>query len=281
MIEWMAMIHTYLAYTDLRMINGSQYGYSYWIGYTDMPPYGGGKGTMQYGWVTGCSSIYTNWAPGEPNHHCNNEDYVEAYNGQWNDHLPYHTNLCGCQLTSYTITDTPSSGPTVATSPRTSTAPSSDPTVVCPMPCDGSADLYNCTCSSVVPLNQVMRITDSPINQRVIWEEGGCSSSTNSTAADTEGIDSAFESSTINQQIQETIRRTQDFTRRYLDDERQCINSIKTKLNTTLAEQHDTKELLTKFMIDRQTDYVSAKEGLQNKLQNKLEDATVISTTEL
>jgi len=125
---------------------------------------------MQYGWVTGCSSIYTNWAPGEPNNYFNNEDYVEAYLGKWNDHLPYHTNLCGCQLTSYTITDTPSSGPTVATSPRTSTAPSSDPIVACPMPCDGSAELYNCTCSSVVPLNQVMRITDSPINQRVICE---------------------------------------------------------------------------------------------------------------
>ena len=122
-----------------------------------------------------------------------------------------------------------------------------------------------------------MRITDSPINQRVICEGGGCSSSANSTAAGTEGVDSAFESSMINQQIQETIRRTQDFTRRYLNNERQRINSIKTKLNTTLAEQRDTKELLTKFMIDRQTDYVSAKEGLQNKL----EDATVKSTTEL
>ena len=122
-----------------------------------------------------------------------------------------------------------------------------------------------------------MRITDSPINQCVICEGGGCSSSANSTAADTEGIDSAFDSSTINQQIQETIRRTQDFTRRYLDDGRQCINSIKTKLNTTLAEHRDPKEFLTIFMIDRQIDCVSAKEGLQYKL----EDETVKSTTEL
>ena len=35
----------------------------------------------QYGWVTGCSSTYTNWAAGEPNNYFNNEDYVEAYLG--------------------------------------------------------------------------------------------------------------------------------------------------------------------------------------------------------
>jgi len=113
-----------------------------------------------------------------------------------------------------------------------------------------------------------MWIADSPINQQVICEGGGCSSPANSTVVDTEGVDSAFESSTINQQIQDTLRRSQDFIRRYLDAGRQRIDSIKSKLNATLAEQRGTKQFLTKFMMDRQTDYVSAKEALQNKLKD-------------
>ncbi len=72
-----------------------------WIGYTDMLPYGGGKGTKQYGWVTGCSSTYTNWNVnnGEPNNLLNNEDYaaVSPYGGQWNDASPQNSNLCGCE----------------------------------------------------------------------------------------------------------------------------------------------------------------------------------------
>lgn len=147
----------------------------------------------------------------------------------------------------------------------------------CPTPCDGSPELYNCACSSVEPLNHVMRVADHPINQHVICEGGGCSSPVNSTAADMQGVDSAFESSAINQQIQETLRRTQDFIRRYLDAGKQRIDSMKNKLNATLAEQRDTKQFLTKFMMDRQTDYVSAKEALQSKLQ----DVNVKSTTEL
>ena len=47
-----------------------------YIGYTDMPPYGGGKGTKQYGWVTGCSSTYTNWDAGQPDNANNNQDYA-------------------------------------------------------------------------------------------------------------------------------------------------------------------------------------------------------------
>jgi hypothetical protein len=49
-----------------------------WIGYTDMLPFGGGKGTKQYGWVTGCSSTYTTWNVnnGEPNNLLNNEDGI-------------------------------------------------------------------------------------------------------------------------------------------------------------------------------------------------------------
>jgi len=30
----------------------SKYGGSFWIGYTDMPPYGGRQHTKRYGWVT-------------------------------------------------------------------------------------------------------------------------------------------------------------------------------------------------------------------------------------
>ena len=138
----------------------------------------------------------------------------------------------------------------------------------CQVPCDGSPELYNCACSSTVPLNHGMWIADSLINQHVICEGGGCFLPANSTAVDTGGVDSAFESSTINEQIQETLRRSQDFIRRYLDAGRQRIDSIKSKLNATLAEQRGTKHLLTKFMIDRQTDYASEKEALQNKLKD-------------
>jgi hypothetical protein len=67
--------------------SGSSY---FWIGYTDMPPYGGGKGTKQYGWVTGCSSTYTNWYvnDGQPDNNQNNQDYAALhsyYYGAWHD----------------------------------------------------------------------------------------------------------------------------------------------------------------------------------------------------
>ena len=42
-----------------------------WIGYTDMLPYGGGKGTQQYG-----SSTYTIWSAGQPNNYSNDQDYA-------------------------------------------------------------------------------------------------------------------------------------------------------------------------------------------------------------
>ena len=94
----MAIINTYLAYMDLRMINGSQYGYAYWIGYTDMPPYGGGKGTKQYGWVTGCSSAFTNWNAGQPDNGNNKEDYAVVHpSGKWLDYAPLDNFPCGCE----------------------------------------------------------------------------------------------------------------------------------------------------------------------------------------
>ncbi len=93
----------------------SQYGGQYmWIGYTDMPPYGGGKGTKQYGWVTGCSSTYTNWRSGEPNNLNNNEDYVHMWGEIWNDIDPQFNAQCGCQYKLSTVA--PSNGPTAAPS---------------------------------------------------------------------------------------------------------------------------------------------------------------------
>ena len=66
-----------------------------WIGYTDMPPYGRGKGTKQYGWVTGCSSTYTPvWTPDNAG---NNEDYVCLNDkSQWNDREAQAKMNCGC-----------------------------------------------------------------------------------------------------------------------------------------------------------------------------------------
>jgi len=69
-------------------------GFWRWIGYTDMPPYGGGKGTKQFGWVTGCTSSYTNWASGEPND--NNGAYAVVQD-KWYDLGPQNKAYCGCQ----------------------------------------------------------------------------------------------------------------------------------------------------------------------------------------
>ena len=103
----------------------------YWIGYTDMLPYGGGKGTKQYGWVTGCNSTYTNWAPGQPDNSNNNEDFAEVWSntegGQWNDADPA-LRTCGCQY-NLALTKTPSSSPTAAPSSAPTAAPSSSPSV--------------------------------------------------------------------------------------------------------------------------------------------------------
>jgi hypothetical protein len=99
---------------DWIRIQFQPYNNYFWIGYTDMLPYGGGKGTKQYGWVTGCSSTYTNWVAGEPNNQNNNEDYAGLYPyslGQWYDFLPQQTWLCGCEYNP-ALTTTSSSGPT-------------------------------------------------------------------------------------------------------------------------------------------------------------------------
>jgi hypothetical protein len=53
-----------------------------------MLPYGGGKGTKQYGWVTGCSSTYINWRYDQPGNSYNNEDYAMVHyigNSYWDD----------------------------------------------------------------------------------------------------------------------------------------------------------------------------------------------------
>jgi len=94
----------------------------YYIGYTDMPPYGGGKGTKQYGWVTGCSSTYTNWASGQPDNQNNMQDYAVVHNsGFWIDYEPTGFS-CVCEI--YSLTTTPTSRPTTASSTHPSTVSS-------------------------------------------------------------------------------------------------------------------------------------------------------------
>jgi hypothetical protein len=110
----------------------NQSGYWIYIGYTDMPPYGGGKGTKQYGWVTGCSSTYTNWYPGQPDNSDNIEDYAavdpSVGGGSWIDWSPQYNLFCGCEYTP-ALTTTPSSRPTTVPSSHPSTVPSSRPSV--------------------------------------------------------------------------------------------------------------------------------------------------------
>jgi len=103
--------------------------YWIWIGYTDMLPYGGGKGTKQYGWVTGCSSTYTNWLAGEPDNNGNNQDYAGIYfaDSKWIDFNNQDTIYCGCEYNA-APTMTPSSRPTTVPSFLPSTVPSSRPT---------------------------------------------------------------------------------------------------------------------------------------------------------
>jgi len=100
-------------------------GQNFWIGYTVISPYGGGTGTNQFGWVTGCSSTYTNWDNGEPGS-TTDEDYVKIMsNGKWHDHHDRATWQCGCQYTPPTFS--PSSRPSTVI-PTTSRPPSQTPT---------------------------------------------------------------------------------------------------------------------------------------------------------
>jgi hypothetical protein len=100
-----------------------------YIGYTDMPPYGGGKGTKQYGWVTGCSSSYTKWLSGEPDNANNNQDYESLgdSSGVWYDWSPQDQMFCGCEYNP-ALTTTPSSRPITVPSSRPSTVPTFSPT---------------------------------------------------------------------------------------------------------------------------------------------------------
>jgi hypothetical protein len=104
-------------------LNSQFGGYTYFIGYTDMPPYGGGKGTKQYGWVTGCSSTYTNWEVGSPDNNNNNEDYVGSYKNHWQDTYPSKQWFCGCEYTPALTT----SDPTVAPSSGRTFSPTATP----------------------------------------------------------------------------------------------------------------------------------------------------------
>ena len=100
-----------------------------WIGYTDMPPYGRGKGTKQYGWVTGCSSTYTTgWTSGNPDNAGNNEDYVCLNEkSQWNDREAQAKMNCGCQYTLKAPTYSPSTVAPTTSSPSTVAPTTSSP----------------------------------------------------------------------------------------------------------------------------------------------------------
>jgi hypothetical protein len=87
--------------------------YWIWIGYTAMLPYGGGKGSKQYGWITGCTSTYTNWAAGEPNNMNNNQDYVGVHDSLWSDGSPQSQCRCACQYNP-AVTMTPSFRPSTS-----------------------------------------------------------------------------------------------------------------------------------------------------------------------
>ena len=116
-------------------------GQAFWIGYTVMPPFGGGKGTKQFGWVTGCSSTYTNWEGVQPD---GGDDVYTMIisNGKWHDHHDQATLQCGCQYTlglTKAPTFSPSSRPStvIPTTSRPSTvdptsSPSAAPSTVVP-----------------------------------------------------------------------------------------------------------------------------------------------------
>jgi len=92
-------------------------GQTVWLGYTTMPPYGGGSGTMIFGWVTGCSSTYTNWEGGIPNNGDNNQHYAAMYGPYTWDEFPNNYDFyCGCQYklaNTSSPTTTPSFRPSV------------------------------------------------------------------------------------------------------------------------------------------------------------------------
>jgi hypothetical protein len=97
-----------------------------------------GKGTKQYGWVTGCSSTYSNWSGGSPDNqnnsdgwvinNGNNQDYAMIFpNGQWHDLSAQDLINCGCEYTP-ALTMTPSFDPLTAPSFRPTVSPSSGST---------------------------------------------------------------------------------------------------------------------------------------------------------
>jgi len=80
-----------------------------WIGYSDdkaYAPTAGGVDTLQYAWVAGCSSTYTNWNENdnEPNGGWDSQ-FAQIYvgttwkpAGTWNDVPDTDHAYCGCQI---------------------------------------------------------------------------------------------------------------------------------------------------------------------------------------
>jgi len=101
-----------------------------WIGYTDMPPYGGGKGTKQYRWITGCSSTYTNWNAGEPNNGGGEDCTIIVNGGTWDDRSCQSSMQCACQYTPV-LTKAPTYSPSTV-APTTSSPSTVAPTTSSP-----------------------------------------------------------------------------------------------------------------------------------------------------
>ena len=99
-------------------------GYIFFIGYTVIPPYGGGTYTNQFGWITGCSSTYTNWDNGEPG--ASTDEYYTAIrsNAKWHDFEVISLFQCGCQYTPG-LTNAPTFSP--SSSPSTVAPTTSSP----------------------------------------------------------------------------------------------------------------------------------------------------------
>ena len=88
-----------------ELIQNGQYP---WIGYSDLSDNQQGD----YQWITGCSSTYTNWYPGEPNNLGVGDCVVMTFNGRW-DSLPdsaYSYTICSCEY-SVSPSNSPSAVP--------------------------------------------------------------------------------------------------------------------------------------------------------------------------
>ena len=97
-----------------------------WFGYSDTEEEGNWK------WVSGETSSYTNWAPGEPNNEGGREHYAGYHfgDGTWNDGT-YPSNcyyLCEWPRIISSVVPVPTIAPVPTISPKPTTKPTTKPT---------------------------------------------------------------------------------------------------------------------------------------------------------